>query len=36
LRCGNTRRQELLQWFELHFSALLAALERGEVLVEVR
>jgi len=25
-----------LQWFELHFSALLAALERGEVLVEVR
>src|SRR6476659_1583514 len=36
LRCGNTRRHELLQWFERHFSTLLAALERGEVLVEVR
>jgi predicted nuclease of predicted toxin-antitoxin system len=36
LRCGNTRRHELLTWFERHFSALVAALERGEVLVEVR
>jgi predicted nuclease of predicted toxin-antitoxin system len=36
LRCGNTRRHELLNWFERHFSALLVALERGEALVEIR
>jgi predicted nuclease of predicted toxin-antitoxin system len=36
LRCGNTRRHELLTWFEQHFPLLLAALERGEILVEVR
>jgi predicted nuclease of predicted toxin-antitoxin system len=36
LRCGNTRRQELLRWFDQQFSVLLAALERGEHLVEVR
>ena len=36
LRCGNTRRHELLAWFEQHFSGVLAALERGEVLIEIR
>jgi predicted nuclease of predicted toxin-antitoxin system len=36
LRCGNTRRRELLHGFEHHFVALLAALERGENVVEVR
>ena len=36
LRCGNTRRHELLGWFEQHFSGVLAALERGETLIEIR
>jgi predicted nuclease of predicted toxin-antitoxin system len=36
LRCGNTRRHELLDWFERHFPAVLSALERGETLIEVR
>lgn len=36
LRCGNTRRHELIVWFEQHFAMLLAALERGESVVEVR
>ena len=35
LRCGKTRRQELLAWFERSFSAIVAGLERGETLVEV-
>jgi predicted nuclease of predicted toxin-antitoxin system len=36
LRCGNTRRHELLNWFERQFSVLIEALERGETLIEVR
>jgi predicted nuclease of predicted toxin-antitoxin system len=36
LRCGNTRRHELLVWFEQSFSAILAAIERGETLIEIR
>jgi predicted nuclease of predicted toxin-antitoxin system len=36
LRCGNTRRHELPVRFEQHFPTLLAALDRGEPLVEVR
>ncbi len=36
LRCGNTRRHELLGWFEQHFSGVLAAPERGETLIEIR
>jgi predicted nuclease of predicted toxin-antitoxin system len=36
LRCGNTRRHDLLVWFERHFATVLAALERGEVLIEIR
>jgi predicted nuclease of predicted toxin-antitoxin system len=35
LRCGNTRRHELLAWFEHSFTAILAALERGETLIEI-
>ena len=35
LRCGNTRRRELLDWFEVRFVVILAALERGEDLVEI-
>ena len=35
LRCGNTRRNELLAWFEHWFSAIVAALERGEILIEI-
>jgi predicted nuclease of predicted toxin-antitoxin system len=35
VRMGNTRRAELLLRFEIAFPALLAALERGETLVEL-
>ena len=35
LRCGNTRRGELLAWFERSFSAIVAGLERGETLIEI-
>jgi predicted nuclease of predicted toxin-antitoxin system len=35
LRCGNTRRRELLAWFDARFIALRIALERGEPLIEV-
>ena len=35
IRLGNTRRRELLQWFETMLPSVLAALERGETLVEI-
>jgi len=35
IRLGNTRGPELLRWFETMFPAVLAALERGETLVEI-
>lgn len=35
LRIGNTRRSELLRRFEAEFPRILAALDRGESLVEV-
>jgi len=35
IRIGNTRRAELLRRFEAEFAAVVAALERGETLVEV-
>ena len=35
VRLGNTRRQELLRWFEAKLSEILAALERGESLIEI-
>ena len=35
IRLPNTRRQELLAWFEKMLPAILSALERGETLVEV-
>jgi predicted nuclease of predicted toxin-antitoxin system len=35
IRLPNTRRSELLQWFETVMPQILAALERGETLVEV-
>lgn len=35
LHRGNTRRRELLTWFELRLPAVLVALERGESLVEI-
>jgi predicted nuclease of predicted toxin-antitoxin system len=35
LRCGNTRRHELLTWFDQQFSSVVAALERGEILIEI-
>lgn len=35
IRLGNTRRQVLLQWFERMFPEVLAALERGDSLIEV-
>ena len=35
LRVGNTRNKELLQWFEQLLPRVTAALERGEVLIEV-
>lgn len=36
LRVGNTRRHELLRWFATIFPRALAALERGDTLVEIR
>jgi predicted nuclease of predicted toxin-antitoxin system len=35
VRTGNTRRAELLRRIEFDFSAIVAALERGETLVEI-
>ena len=35
IRLPNTRRRELLAWFETILPDVLAALERGETLVEV-
>jgi predicted nuclease of predicted toxin-antitoxin system len=35
IRLPNTRRRELLEWFETVMPQILAALERGETLVEV-
>lgn len=35
IRLPNTRRRELLQWFETVMPQILVALERGETLVEV-
>jgi predicted nuclease of predicted toxin-antitoxin system len=35
IRIGNTRRAELLQRIDGDFSAIIAALERGETLVEI-
>ena len=35
VRIGNTRRAELLRRIEADFSAMVAALERGETLVEI-
>lgn len=35
VRLGNTRRQELLRWFEGKIGAVVQSLEQGEVLVEV-
>lgn len=36
IRCGNTRRVELLRRIEAELNAVMSALERGEALVEVR
>jgi predicted nuclease of predicted toxin-antitoxin system len=35
IRLPNTRRRDLLAWFETMMPQILAALERGETLVEV-
>jgi predicted nuclease of predicted toxin-antitoxin system len=35
VRIGNTRRAELLRRIEADFAAIIAALERGETLVEI-
>jgi len=35
LRVGNTRKGQLLSWFERLLPEITAALDRGEVLVEV-
>ncbi len=35
IRLPNTRRRELLAWFEAILPAVLSALERGETLIEV-
>lgn len=35
IRLPNTRRRELLAWFEMIMPDVLTALERGETLVEV-
>jgi len=35
IRLPNTRRRELLAWFETVFPDILLALERGETLIEV-
>ena len=36
LRIGNTRRQELLRWFEPLLPKIVEALDQGETLIEVR
>jgi predicted nuclease of predicted toxin-antitoxin system len=36
LRIGNTRRVPLIEWFEAAYSQCLAAVERGEPIVELR
>jgi hypothetical protein len=35
IRLPNTRRRELLEWFGTAMPQVLAALERGETLVEI-
>jgi predicted nuclease of predicted toxin-antitoxin system len=35
IRLPNTRRRELLVWFEMVLPRLLQALERGETLIEI-
>jgi predicted nuclease of predicted toxin-antitoxin system len=35
IRLRNTRRSELLSWFEVALPQIVAALERGETLIEV-
>lgn len=35
IRLPNTRRRDLLIWFDTVMSQILAALERGETLIEV-
>jgi predicted nuclease of predicted toxin-antitoxin system len=35
VRLPNTRRRELLEWFEINLPDLVAALERGETLIEI-
>ncbi len=35
IRLGNTRRKELLEWFERILPAALRALERGDSLIEL-
>lgn len=35
IRLGNTRKGPLLQWFDTLFPEIVAALERGERLVEI-
>ena len=35
VRLGNTTRQQLLRWFDGLLPSILAALERGETLIEV-
>jgi predicted nuclease of predicted toxin-antitoxin system len=34
-RLGNTRRRELLAWFQFRLPAVLVTLERGESLIEI-
>ncbi|TPW18020.1 MAG: hypothetical protein FD130_429 [Halothiobacillaceae bacterium] len=35
IRIGNTRKVELLRWFESLFPAIVSALERGEKIIEI-
>lgn len=35
VRLGNTRRQELLRWFERMLPAVITAIERGDTLIEM-
>lgn len=35
VRIGNTRKVELLRWFESLFPAIVSALEHGEKIVEI-
>ena len=35
VRLGNTTRRQLLRWFDGLLPSILAALERGEALIEV-